>query len=155
MSNLHKVPRRCHNSNSMKILESLYSTLIVLSIGCGQSQKVEKTPTEENLSIATDTSTQFKSSPQPPQNLETTLALKVYVDNLGNISANGQSVTLSALDSKLKTLKNKNGMVYYSRDHAAGEPPQQSMQVMDLVANYGLSIKFFTDKTFTQAVKIN
>lgn len=44
-------------------------------------------------------------------------------------------------------------MVYYSRANVKGEPPSESMQVVELIVKYGLPVKFFTDKTFTVAVK--
>ncbi len=55
----------------------------------------------------------------------------------------------------MQMLKSKKGVVYYSRDNVAGDPPKDSMNIMELVTKYALPVKFFTDNTFTEAVKIN
>ena len=83
-----------------------------------------------------------------------TNVLRVYVDSLGTITADGQIITLPDLDNKMQALKNKEGIIYYSRDNPIGDPPKESMQVMDIIVKYKLPVKFFTDKTFTQVVKL-
>ena len=79
--------------------------------------------------------------------------IKVWVEQDGMITANGSSISLEDLDSSLSKLKNTNGSVYYSRANGQGEPPAEAMKVIDLVVKYGLPIKLYTDKTFTEIVK--
>lgn len=129
----------------MKLFPVLFSVLMIFLVGCDNGEKTKnthdsnaKTDVQQNESPVTDTS----------------FALKVYVDNSGNITADGQGVSLNDLEVRLQTLKRKGGIVYYSRDNSDANPPEQSMQVMELVTKYELPIKFYTDKTFTQAVKI-
>lgn len=80
--------------------------------------------------------------------------IKVYVEQDGKISANENEVSLSELDSSFNKLKG-NGIVYYSRDNGQGDPPQESMKVMELIVKYNLPVKLFTDKTFTVIVNPN
>jgi biopolymer transport protein ExbD len=81
--------------------------------------------------------------------------IKVYVEQDGKISADGKEISLSNLDSSFSVLKKSNGTVYYSRASGLGDPPQESMKVMELIVKYSLPIKLFTDKTFTVVVKPN
>jgi len=84
-----------------------------------------------------------------------TNVIKVYVDENGLIMANGNSVSLANLDSSFSKLKANNGTVHYSRANAKGEPPAESMKVMELVVKYELPIKLFTDNTFSTIVTPN
>ena len=84
--------------------------------------------------------------------LNDTNVIRVYVDKAGKITAGGNPIDLVALDSAFSKLKKTHGTVYYSRDHVQGDPPAESMKVIGLVAKYRLVVKFFTDKTFSQAV---
>jgi len=81
--------------------------------------------------------------------------IKVFVDKTGQITSNGIPISLSMLDSSFNKLKISNGAVYYSRDNVEAEPPEESMKVMELITKYSLPVKLYTDKTFTQAVKLN
>ncbi len=79
--------------------------------------------------------------------------LKVYVDKDGKISANNVIVRLVILDEQLKDLKDKNGIIYYSRANVTSEPPEESMKVMQMVIKYELPIRLYTDRTFTTPIK--
>jgi uncharacterized protein YcfL len=81
--------------------------------------------------------------------------IKVFVDKSGLITLNGNPSSLSMLDSSFKKLELSKGVVYYSRDNVEARPPEESMQVMELIIKYSLTVKFYTDKTFTQTVKLN
>jgi len=81
--------------------------------------------------------------------------IKVYVEHDGKITANGNLISLKDLDSSFSKLKTSNGIIYYSRDNAQGEPPQESMRVMDLIIKHSLPVKVYTDKTFSVIVKPN
>ena len=80
--------------------------------------------------------------------------LKVYVDEKGEITSNGNHISLEDLDVQLKELKDKNGTVYYSRANVTNNPPEESMMVIKLIVKYELPIKFYTDKTFKTPAKI-
>ena len=84
-----------------------------------------------------------------------TNVIKVYVDETGLIMANGNSISLANLDSFFSKLRANNGTVHYSRANAQGEPPAESMKVMELVVKYELPIKLFTDNTFSAIVTPN
>jgi hypothetical protein len=81
--------------------------------------------------------------------------VKIYVDDKGVITSNGNSISLEDLDSSFNKLKINKGIVYYSRANGQGEPPPESMKVMDLVIKHSLPIKLYTDKTFTVVVNPN
>ena len=123
----------------MKITVAFFTSLAVFLIfSCGQNHQDENAKVDPaGAALTADTN-----------------VVKVYVDNAGILSADGQAVTLPELDSVMKNLKSKNGTVYYSRDNINADPPEASMQAIAIVAKYELPLKFFTDKTFTEAVKL-
>lgn len=79
--------------------------------------------------------------------------IKVYVDKMGQITANGSPISLTKLDSSFNSLKKSKGIVYYSRDNTVADPAAEYMKVIDLVTQHGLPIKFYMDKTFTRSCK--
>ncbi len=79
--------------------------------------------------------------------------IKVYIEQNGEISANGTSISLTDLDSSFSQLKTNSGIVYYSRANINSDPPPQSMKVMNLIVKYNLPVKLYTDKTFTVEVR--
>lgn len=81
-------------------------------------------------------------------------SIQVYVDKKGQITLNGNRVSLTELEEALILLKSKNGVVHYSRANVSNDPPRESMQVLELVVKYELPIKFFTDKTFNTPANI-
>ncbi|HEX7904936.1 MAG TPA: hypothetical protein VF487_13760 [Chitinophagaceae bacterium] len=81
--------------------------------------------------------------------------LQVYIDSTGLITANGSIITLAGLDSSLKKLKARSGTVYYTRDNPVGDPPKESGKVIEMVTKQNLPLKFYTDKTFTEIVRMN
>jgi biopolymer transport protein ExbD len=78
--------------------------------------------------------------------------IKVFVEQDGKITADGVNVTINNLDSSFRKLKERNGIVYYSRSNRQGDPPQESMNVMVLIVKYSVPVKLFTDKTFTTVI---
>jgi biopolymer transport protein ExbD len=79
--------------------------------------------------------------------------IKVYIDKTGLITANGNPVSLTTLDSSFSNLKKRNGTVYYSRDNTQATVPDESIKVIDLVTKYRLPIKFYKDKSFNRSCK--
>lgn len=73
---------------------------------------------------------------------------KVFIDNEGKIEGDGKEMDLENLDKEFEEMKQRNGMVYYSREDINADSPE-GMKVMELVVKHQLPIKFFTDETFS------
>jgi biopolymer transport protein ExbD len=101
-----------------------------------------------------DKSSFEKSEPHQEQVALDSNIIRVYVEQDGKLLANEIEISLSDLDSSFSKLKG-NGIVYYSRDNGQGNPPEESMKVMELIVKYNLPVKLFTDKTFTVIVNPN
>ena len=109
-------------------------------MGCSNSNQTD------NPNSGKDTSEQKKVSVGPD-------IIKVYVEQDGKITANGNVISLKELDSSFSKLKTSNGIVYYSRANPEGQPPQESMKVMDLIIKYHLQVKLYTDNTYRVLIK--
>jgi len=103
-----------------------------------------------NTQVSTDS--KKETMEQAQYNLDE--VLKIYVNDQGEITSNGDQTSLEELDTLLKAVKDKNGVVYYSRGNIAGEPPANAMEVIKLIVKYKLPLKFFTDQTFTTLAEI-
>ena len=135
------------NTNVAKVITTmiyktsvLSFTVLLIIIGCSNNNQ---------------NNTDDKALPEQKIVVVDSNIIKVYVDETGLITANENSISLEALDSSFSKLKASNGMVYYSRANGQGEPPPESMKVMELVIKYEVPIKLFTDKTFTIVVSPN
>jgi biopolymer transport protein ExbD len=130
------------------IYKTSFLSIVILFIlvGCANNNQ------SDNATV--DKTTSVKPTEQKTVTIDLNV-IKVYVDKTGQITANGNPISLEALDSSFNKLKTTNGTVYYSRDDVQGEPPAESMKVMDLISKHSLSVMFYTDKTFTQPVKLN
>jgi len=78
--------------------------------------------------------------------------VKVYVSAKGEITANGEKITIEKLDQEFAELAKDSGVVYYSRANTADDGPVESMQVIELVMKNNLPLKFYEDSTFTKPV---
>jgi hypothetical protein len=78
--------------------------------------------------------------------------VKVKVTAGGEITADGQPVTLEQLAVKLADLKQAGGEVWYHRENPAGEPHPNAMKVIELVANNKLPVKLSAKPDFSDAV---
>ena len=116
--------------------------ILVTVIGCSNGDQSTKTDDDNTV-------------PEKKAVAVNTNIIKVYVDETGLITANGDLISLAALDSSLSKLKASNGTVYYSRANGQADPPPESMKVMELVVKYEMPIKLFTDKTFSVVVTPN
>jgi hypothetical protein len=126
----------------------LFATLLVIVLlpSCNQSEQKPK--------ATVDTTVAPVVPPVVKQPIDSTV-LQVYIDSTGLITANGSTITLAGLDSSLKKLKARNGTVYYTRDNPVGDPPKESGKVIEMVTKQNLPLKFYTDKTFTEIVRMN
>lgn len=78
--------------------------------------------------------------------------IKVSVLSSGKILLNGVESTISDVEKKFEELKKKKGEVWYYREAAQSEPPEQAMEVIRLVAKYGLPITLSTKPDFSDYV---
>ncbi len=69
--------------------------------------------------------------------------------------ASGQPVNLQALDTALKDLKEKHGIVWYYRQDPNHEPPPQAMEAIGLVVKHQLPISMSTKPDFSDVVDAN
>ena len=75
--------------------------------------------------------------------------LKLYVAASGEITADGQAVTLDHLAAKLAELKQAGGEVWYCRENPSAEPHPNAMKVMELVADNRLPIRLSSKPDFS------
>jgi biopolymer transport protein ExbD len=78
--------------------------------------------------------------------------IKVKVTASGDITADGQPVTLDQLAAKLANLKTAGGEVWYHRENPAAEPHPNAMKVIELVAENKLPVKLSAKPDFSDAV---
>lgn len=101
--------------------------------------------------VNNDSSFSLESAPPIAKQIDDADVLKVYVEKNGTIFANGTQVTIDELDNQLKQLKEKNGVVWYSRDNLSDDPSREAMAAVNIILQYELSVKFYADKNFTKA----
>ena len=114
----------------------------MIAVGCSNGDQNDKSIDE-------------KATPEQKDATINSNTIKVFVEQTGLITANGNSISLTELDSAFSKLKMSNGIVYYSRANVEGDPPPESMKIMNLIVKYGLPVKLYTDKTFSVVVKQN
>ena len=78
--------------------------------------------------------------------------LKIKVAASGDMTADGQAITLEQLATKLVDLKKSDGAVWYHRESPAAEPHRNAMKVIELVAENKLPIRLSTKPDFSDAV---
>ena len=123
------------------IIKTFLVSLIIFFIAtrCSNNKQSEKTG---------DETTAAEKNPAGDANV-----VKIYIEQDGDLTANGKSISLQELDASFSQLKSSNGMVYYSRENPDGDPPPEAMKVMDLLIKYNLPVKLYTDKTFSVLIK--
>ena len=78
--------------------------------------------------------------------------LKVSVLVSGSVLLDGEPVSLGGLQEKFQSLKAARGVVWYYREAAGGEPPEEAMQVMRLVTDNRLPISLSSKPDFSDYV---
>ena len=66
---------------------------------------------------------------------------KVKVDTAGNISLNGNSVSIQEIKHEFKRLKQVNGAVWYHRENPQGEPHPNAVEVIKAVVDEKLPVR--------------
>jgi hypothetical protein len=78
--------------------------------------------------------------------------LKVSVLHSGKLLADGAEIRLDELDARLSQIKTRNGVVWYYREGAQGEPPPIAMEVMKLLVKHSLPISLSSKPDFSDTV---
>jgi len=78
--------------------------------------------------------------------------VKIKVTAGGDITADGQPVTLEQLAAKLTDLRQAGGEVWYHRENPMGEPNPNAMKVIELVADNKLPVRLSAKPDFSDAV---
>jgi hypothetical protein len=74
---------------------------------------------------------------------------RVAVLATGDLLLDGRPVTLEALDTALAGFRARQGVVWYYRENAAGEPPPQAMEVISLIIRHQLPISMSQKADFS------
>lgn len=86
------------------------------------------------------------------QSFNTTVVLKVSVLQSGKLLADGADTALADLDARLGQIKSQNGVVWYYREGAQGEPPPVAMEVMKLIVKHQLPISMSSKPDFSDTI---
>jgi hypothetical protein len=81
--------------------------------------------------------------------------LKISVLKSGEIYVENKTVTLQELDSLLAANAQKNGVVWYYREAAQGEPPPQAMEAISLVIKHKRPISMSSKPDFSDTIDEN
>jgi hypothetical protein len=120
---------------------AIFSSLV----GCGFETAPPKGDNigPSNAAVSNDR----KTSPIDESNVA-----KVKVLGTGTILLDDKQVTIDEIRAAFTKLKGNNGVVWYYRENAAGEPPSQAMAVMQAVVDTKLPIKLSTKPDFSDSV---
>ena len=99
---------------------------------------------------ATPSTTGERQREQPT--VQASNVLKVTVTSGGDITADGQPVTLDQLALKFAELKESGGAVWYHRENPAGEPHPNAMKVIALLIENKLPVRLSAKPDFSDAV---
>ena len=80
------------------------------------------------------------------------LVARIGVSATGEIFLDGARTTLDALRQELALLRARNGVVWYHREAAGGDPPPQAMAVIQLVIEHRLPISMSSRPDFSDVV---
>jgi hypothetical protein len=78
--------------------------------------------------------------------------VKIKVTGGGDITSDGEPVTLEQLATKLAELRQAGGEVWYHRKTPSGEPHESAMKVIALVVDNKLPIKLSAKADFSDAL---
>lgn len=78
--------------------------------------------------------------------------LKIKVSAAGEITVEGQPVSLEQVSARMADLKKTDGTVLYHRENPQAEPHPNAMKVMKLVVDHQLAIRLCAKPDFSDAV---
>jgi len=78
--------------------------------------------------------------------------IKLSVLQSGKILVDGGESTIAQVEQHLTNLKSEGGMVWYYREAGQEEPPPEAMQVIKLVADFGLPVSLSSKPDFSDYV---
>jgi hypothetical protein len=78
---------------------------------------------------------------------------RISVSAAGEIFLDGGQTTLDALRAELHQLRARNGVVWYHREAAVGDPPPEAMAVIQLVIEHRLPISMSSRPDFSDVVR--
>jgi biopolymer transport protein ExbD len=81
------------------------------------------------------------------------LFVAVFAD--GRVQLDGRPASFAQLDPRFAEAHKSNASVWYYRENASGEPHENAMKVMDLVAKHALPITFTTSPDFSTYADVN
>ena len=79
--------------------------------------------------------------------------VRIQVGKAGEIWVDGARTTLEALRPRLAELRARDGVVWYHRAAAGGEPPPEAMAVIQLVIEHRLPISMSLRPDFSDVVR--
>jgi len=78
--------------------------------------------------------------------------LKIKVTSGGDVTADGEAVTLGQLATRLAALKQAGGVVWYYRENQTAEPHPNAIKVIEQVAQNKLPIRLSMKPDYSDAV---
>ena len=121
------------------------SVVCLLPIGCGSESPV---PNGNDSGPSNPAASNDQAAPP----IDETNVAKVKVLADGTILLDDKEVAIDELQIALTELKDKNGVVWYFCENAAGEPPPQTMAVMKAVVDAKLPIKLSSKPDFSDSI---
>jgi hypothetical protein len=87
------------------------------------------------------------ASPAPQMRID-----KVYLLQSGDIILNGKRTTVAAFKKELQALRTAGGVVWYARENSQQPPTEKQFSIFKMLPESGVSIRLYTDGTFTTIV---
>ncbi|WP_257385969.1 hypothetical protein [Tahibacter caeni] len=73
----------------------------------------------------------------------------------GELRLNGTTISLTGLDEALNRLQQEKGVVWYYRENAQSDPPEQAMSALELVMKHRLPVSLSTKPDYSDYVDEN
>ena len=86
--------------------------------------------------------------------IQQTPSMELYIDAKGKIFANGKILSTKSLEKKLIELKKNNGMVKYAKGKSETKISKKRLEVMKLFRKHQIRVEVYTDKTFSQTIRL-
>ena len=83
-----------------------------------------------------------------------TTAVRIAVASDGGVFLNDKAVAAADLKKTLEGITPRPTAVCYTRENLNGAPPTQMTAVLDTIVELGLSISFYTDRSFRRRIRL-